>query len=196
MRAWLEQPHGRRHKAPPQPCVLTTSREAMIVNRVPFLSALRSMKFGSSCALGFFAFGFNARRAGDSAGAARAAELQAPDSTHERRRSHRDSRSTHAAAAAAAATGQHRARARHPARRARRAHPHSTAAEVVPPDPKSTRHHARTTTRDDEKMLRAHMGTKPKTPIDGARRNLVVAPATGARCARGPLPFSSHASVA
>ena len=27
MRAWLEQPHGRRHKAPPQPCVLTTSRE-------------------------------------------------------------------------------------------------------------------------------------------------------------------------
>ena len=25
MRAWLEQPHGRRHKAPPQPCVLTTS---------------------------------------------------------------------------------------------------------------------------------------------------------------------------
>ena len=24
MRAWLEQPHGRRHKAPPQPCVLTT----------------------------------------------------------------------------------------------------------------------------------------------------------------------------
>ena len=26
MRAWLEQPHGRRHKAPPQPCVLTTTR--------------------------------------------------------------------------------------------------------------------------------------------------------------------------
>ena len=25
MRAWLEQPHGRRHKAPPQPCALTTS---------------------------------------------------------------------------------------------------------------------------------------------------------------------------
>ena len=24
MRAWLEQPHGRRHKAPPQPCALTT----------------------------------------------------------------------------------------------------------------------------------------------------------------------------
>ena len=47
-------------------------RSKMIVNRVPFMSALRSMKFGSSCALGFFAFGFNARRAGDSAGAARA----------------------------------------------------------------------------------------------------------------------------
>ena len=25
MRAWLEQPHGRRHKAPPQPCALTTN---------------------------------------------------------------------------------------------------------------------------------------------------------------------------
>ena len=24
MRAWLKQPHGRRHKAPPQPCALTT----------------------------------------------------------------------------------------------------------------------------------------------------------------------------
>ena len=24
MRAWLEQPHGRRHKAPPPPCALTT----------------------------------------------------------------------------------------------------------------------------------------------------------------------------
>ena len=23
MRAWLKQPHGRRHKAPPQPCTLT-----------------------------------------------------------------------------------------------------------------------------------------------------------------------------
>ena len=45
-----------------------SSREAMIVNRVPFLSVLRSMKSGSSsCALGFFAFGFNARRAGERA---------------------------------------------------------------------------------------------------------------------------------
>ena len=25
IRAWLEQPHGRRHKAPPQPCALTTN---------------------------------------------------------------------------------------------------------------------------------------------------------------------------
>ena len=25
MQAWLKQPHGRRHKAPPQPCALTTS---------------------------------------------------------------------------------------------------------------------------------------------------------------------------
>ena len=25
MRAWLEQPHGRHHKAPPQPCALTTT---------------------------------------------------------------------------------------------------------------------------------------------------------------------------
>ena len=25
MRAWLKQPHGRRHKAPPQPCALTTT---------------------------------------------------------------------------------------------------------------------------------------------------------------------------
>ena len=25
MRAWLDQPHGRHHKAPPQPCALTTT---------------------------------------------------------------------------------------------------------------------------------------------------------------------------
>ena len=30
----------------------------------------------------------------------------------------------------------------------------------------------------------------------GQAENLVVAPATGPRCARGPLPFPSHASVA
>ena len=30
MRAWLEQPHGRRHKAPPQPCVFTTTTAASI----------------------------------------------------------------------------------------------------------------------------------------------------------------------
>ena len=28
MRAWLEQPHGRRHKASPQFCALTTSNAA------------------------------------------------------------------------------------------------------------------------------------------------------------------------
>ena len=60
----------------------------------------------------------------------------------------------------------------------------------------NARRHARTTTNDDEKMLRALTGAKPKTPIDGACENLVVAPATGPRCARGPLPSSSHASVA
>ena len=60
----------------------------------------------------------------------------------------------------------------------------------------NARRRARTTTNDDEKMLRALTGAKPKTPIDGARENLVGAPATGPRCARGWLPFSSHASVA
>ena len=29
-------------------------------------------------------------------------------------------------------------------------------------------------------MLRAHTGAKPKTPIDGARENLVVRPGNGA----------------
>ena len=34
MRAWLTQPHGRRHKAPPQPCALTTSKkEAAVASR-------------------------------------------------------------------------------------------------------------------------------------------------------------------
>ena len=41
-----------------------------------------------------------------------------------------------------------------------------------------------------EKMLRAHTGTKPETPIDGVRQNWAVAPATGRP------PSSSHASVA
>ena len=27
MRAWLEQPHGRHHKAPPQPCALATTKK-------------------------------------------------------------------------------------------------------------------------------------------------------------------------
>jgi len=32
MRAWLEQPHGRRHKAPPPPCTLTTISEGKLAN--------------------------------------------------------------------------------------------------------------------------------------------------------------------
>ena len=59
-----------------------------------------------------------------------------------------------------------------------------------------TRAGQRTTPHDDEKMLRAHTGTKPETPIDGESENWGVAPATGPRCAREPLSFSSHASVA
>ena len=67
--------------------------------------------------------------------------------THAR---HRESRSAHAAAAAAAATGQHRARARHPARRAHRTRSHSTAAgssaaELQAPD--TTHERRRTTTK-------------------------------------------------
>ena len=33
MRAWLEQPHGRRHKAPPQPCALTTTSQGPPIRR-------------------------------------------------------------------------------------------------------------------------------------------------------------------
>ena len=107
---------------------------------------------------------------------------------------HRESRSAHATAAATAATRQHHARARRPGRRTHRTHTHSTAAgRAAPPNSK---HHARTTTHDDEKMLRVHMGTKPETPIDGVCEHWAVAPATGPRCARGWPPFSSHASVA
>ena len=46
------------------------------------------------------------------------------------------------------------------------------------------------TTHDAEKMLRAHMGTKPETPIDWVRWHWAVAPATGTP------PCSSRASVA
>ena len=69
---------------------------------------------------------------------------------------------------------------------------------ALPPDaaPPNSRHHARTTTHDDEKMLRARKGTKLETPVDGARGHWAVTPATGPRCARGSPPFSSHASVA
>ena len=31
MRAWLKQPHGRHHKAPPQPCALTTKATHILV---------------------------------------------------------------------------------------------------------------------------------------------------------------------
>ena len=41
MRAWLEQPHGRRHKAPPQPCALTT-RAGRHINEFRFMSTRRS----------------------------------------------------------------------------------------------------------------------------------------------------------
>ena len=77
-------------------------------------------------------------------------------------------------------------------------HAAAHARKAPPPGdtPSNPKRHARTTTRDDEKMLRAHMGTKPETPIDGASENWAVAPATGPRCARGRPPSSSHASVA
>ena len=78
--------------------------------------------------------------------------------------------------------------------------PHAALA-LLPLVPRTRRRttgtrHARTTTTDDEKMLRALTGAKPKTPIDGARENLVTAAATGPRCARQSHPSSSHASVA
>ena len=41
MRAWLEQPHGRRHKAPPPPCALTTNG---------FTTALRATRHEAGCA--------------------------------------------------------------------------------------------------------------------------------------------------
>ena len=31
MRAWLTPPHGRRHKAPPQPCALTTKMQSSAI---------------------------------------------------------------------------------------------------------------------------------------------------------------------
>ena len=100
---------------------------------------------------------------------------------------HIESRSAHAAAAIAAATGQQHAHARCAARRTRRARSPSTAANSSAAD---CRHHARTTTHDDEKMLSAHTGAKPETMIDGVRRHWATAPATGSS------PCSSHASVA
>ena len=71
--------------------------------------------------------------------------------------------------------------------------PRAAPARLAPPQvaaPPISRNHARTTTHDDEKMLSAHKGTKPETPIDGVRQKWAAAPAT-----RSP-PSSSHASVA
>ena len=65
-----------------------------------------------------------------------------------------------------------------------------TRAPVPPARGACTRAGQRTTTHEDEKMLRAHTGAKPETPIDGVRTTLGAAPATG------PPPCSSHASVA
>ena len=93
---------------------------------------------------------------------------------------HRESRSAHAAAAAAAATGQHHARARRPARRTHRAHTHSTATGSSAADLQAP--HTNDNVYDDEKMLRAHMGTKPETPIDGASENSGQSPRQ-----RGPV---------
>ena len=60
-------------------------------------------------------------------------------------------------------------RARSPVRRMHRAHPPRAAAGSNAAD---SRHHARTTAHDDEKMpLRAHKGTKPETPVDGVHGN-------------------------
>ena len=67
----------------------------------------------------------------------------------------------------------------------------------APQPPKALAHTATTTGgRGDHllphtKMLRAHTGTKPKTPIDGVRRHWAAAPATGS-----PPCSSHHASVA
>ena len=36
------------------------------------------------------------------------------------------------------------------------------------------RHHARTTTHDDEKVLSAHKSEKPETPIDGVRQTAAL----------------------
>ena len=53
---------------------------------------------------------------------------------------------------------------RRTASRTHRARSPSTAASSSAAD---SRHDARTTSHDDEKMLHAHTGTKPETPIDG-----------------------------
>ena len=67
-----------------------------------------------------------------------------------------------------------------------------TRAPVPPARGACTRAGQRTTTHDDEKMLRAHMGTNPETPIDGASENRASTPATGpvaraGRCLHPPM---------
>ena len=97
---------------------------------------------------------------------------------------------TRAAAAAATATQQHRARARHPARRTRHARSHSTAAEAVPPNSTSTRHHARTTTHDDEKDAACPHGHKAEDADRWGKRKLGSRPGNGAPLrARAPSIF-------
>ena len=55
-------------------------------------------------------------------------------------------------------------------------------AEITKPYPVSTRPHERTTTNDNEKMLRARKDTTTptKTPIDGARQHAAAAVAAAA----------------
>ena len=43
MRAWLEQPHGRRHKAPPQPCALTTKAISCLTSSPPIMGECRKL---------------------------------------------------------------------------------------------------------------------------------------------------------
>ena len=101
--------------------------------------------------------------------------------------SHRKRRCTSAAAAATAATGQQHAHARRTAHRTHCARPPRAAASS---SAANARNHARPAMHDDEKMLRAHTGTKPETPIDGVQKHWAFAPATGRP------PCSSHTSVA
>ena len=83
----------------------------------------------------------------------------------------------------------HTAHARRTARRTHSARPPRAAASSSAAD---SRYHARTMTHDDEKMLRAHEGTKPETPIDGVRRHRALAPAIGEAALFLPRERGSH----